>query len=202
VPKSPIASARIKCIAVFLALSCIGLTGCTYSYTKDVTHSLLQQAGWGDGVASARTQGFTLPTGTSMYIVYPRSSPKLERKVPRFSTKLQEALLEAAQSRGLKGIVGDYQQGVDEALDDARVYDSDFLLSVTVTDLESGTKPRKHNDGFELHLTLYDVRSQRLLDTLTISTKRGLSPAERSNDALIYTSANAVLDRLYTPPQG
>lgn len=176
------------------------LSACTYSHTVDVAQQGLQRAGLSDRFEVLRGPSFTLPAGSLLYVVYPYNATNMLGSMPRFRTQLQKALVEIGHSRGFPGIAGGYQQALPEALLDAEANSCDFLLAVTVAQLQqSEGKPEGPSD-IRLLVNVYDVRGRHLLGTLTVTSERGVWQGSADTD-LSYGSAAAILDSLYAAPR-
>lgn len=186
----------IVCSALKIAILAAIITGCTYSHTGQTVRQGLRHVGWSDDHQILRNRVFTLPAGASVYFAYPSSSPRLDSSIPRFRSQLQQALLATSRSRGLKGVVGHYQDTFDQALDHAHIKECDFLLAIAVIELqqESGVPERKKR--FQFAVDLYDVRSRSFLGNLLVITERGRSPSY-GDDELLYGSVETVIDQLY-----
>lgn len=180
----------------------IVLGGCTYSHTTDATRTGLQRIGWSDQHQVLRNQAFVLPAGASLYIAYPQSSAQFSSAVPRFRSELQQAILEVGRSHGFRSTAGGFKQTLHEALIDAQVNGYQFLLTVAVTERQQPDPATASNNHFQLLIGLYDVLSGSVLETLSVSSERGISSPSSDSDDLAYGSANALMRRLYASPRG
>lgn len=177
------------------------LCSCTYSHTVGVAEQGLQRAGLVNRVEVARGQSFTLPAGSSLYVVYPFSATELPGGTPRFRTQLQQALVEIGRSRGFASVTGGYQQALPEALLDATANSYDFLMTVTVAQLQQSEDKQESRSKFRVLVNVYDVRGRNLLGTLTVAADRGALQGSGADTDLLYGTAAAILDTLYAIPR-
>ena len=166
-----------------LATFCVLLfTGCTTSYTREMSHNLLEETKTIEHHQVTREHSWVLPQGAKILLAYPAiNTTDQKRRLNRTQYQLAEALSKNFMRYFPASHQSLVEQTLGAALSDAMRSNQEFLIFpnlLVISDNPNalGADENPETDkktALQVNLQIYDVRSRVLLETLKISSGQG-----------------------------
>lgn len=199
---------------VYLLL-CLVNSGCTVAHTQQTSADLARQWGLADRAEVRRGGSWVLPAESHIYLAFPHSS-EAQPQYPRLLLSVADALQDQLGGRftqlqsapWLESKAQSWQYAAANAYDflvlPELVGRSDHLSSLReirqdwrVVSASSQDSEKVGRDRLALRLQVFDVRSGRLLDTLTVNVVSSrIAWSERTPHLLAAQAASALADPL------
>lgn len=197
------------------ALLCWITTGCTVAHTQQTSADLARQWGLADRAEVRRGGTWVLPAESHIYLAFPHST-ETEPQYPRLLLSVADALQEQMGGRFTQLQSAPWLESKAQSWQHAAGNRYDFLvlpeLIARSDQLSSLSEIRRDwrlvsasaqeaekvgRDRLALRLQVYDVRSGRLLDTITVNVVSSrMAWTERTPNLLAAQAASALADPL------
>lgn len=199
------------------ALLCLITSGCTVAYTQQTSADLTRQLGFADRAEVRRGGSWVLPVESHIYLAFPQSPdraqpPDTQSQYPRLLLSVADALQDQLGGRftqlqsapWLESRAQSWQHATGNAYDflvlPELIGRSDLLSSMReirrdwrLISASAQDSEQVGRDRLALRLQIYDVRSGRLLDTITVNAiSSRIAWTERTPHLLAAQAASAL----------
>lgn len=194
------------------------LVGCTLAHTRQSSGDIARQLGMADQAQVQRGGNWVLAANSRVYLAFPQSPETVHQTYPRLALSVFDALQEHLSGHFAQVQLAPWQESRDDSWQRAAEQSVDFLLVPHILAREDqlssvreihrdwqvssayGGERRVGRDRVSLRLQVYDLRSRRLLDTLTVHVVSSrIAWAERTPQILAQHAALALTQPLLTP---
>lgn len=178
-------------VSVVLSL-CLSLplwlfvTACTLRHTGEMSRQVASDLGLRRAMEVKRSAAWTLPDHAVVYLAEPEISPALQKAYPRLRLALDKALEAEVQERFYRFVRAEAGQTLPDAQSAALSQGCNLVLQLSLRradeNLSSATEwlddegfvdVETGRDRLRLILKVFDARSGRLLDTLSVDSRSG-----------------------------
>lgn len=196
---------HISCLSVaarasrvlIINLLIFAMLGCTVQHTREVTRSTLEELGLHSSVEVSRTNFWVLPHSTKIVLSRTALSEGLNSEFPRLRKQLDELFVVATREKFPLVLQQDTEMSIPAALLAAQYSNADVLLYLTLRQADD-KEGIWNKDRLELVLTVLDVRSGRVLDTLMTQSGSGWPDwSEHKVASLVKPSVHAMISQLH-----
>lgn len=202
---------------LFVLLLVFTFWGCTFKHTAYQTSQGLKNLGLVTSHEVERTQQWVLPTDAKVYLSYPNVGRQIGSELPRLRTQITDVWLQNIDLQFQNVVMAGLDEPVTQSLTNAQQQGYDLMLSLTVLEAQEhlsswseinaeygiATKhPKKAaRDKLYIAVGIYDVRTGKRLDTVTVTSKSSrLAIGERVLADLVNGALAAVNSRFYRAP--
>jgi hypothetical protein len=181
----------------------LALAACTPQHTQQTAQRWLEQTGLATDHQVRRDHSWVLPTQARIYLAYPSLTP-LPPSGPLHRTQwqLSQAFKQQLSLRFAGVVAAAEEESVGAALKSARSSGQDFLLYPQLTAISANPQaaepdPEAGRNHVQCQLLVFDTRSKRLLDRLSINSEQGYFDLSRQEPQRLFAPAVArALERL------
>jgi hypothetical protein len=162
------------------------VTACTLHHTAEISRQVASDLGLRGSVGVNRSAAWALPDHAVVYLAEPELSRNLQTTHPRLLLELRKALEGQVQESFFSYVTAQTGQALPESLAAALSSQCNLLLQLSLQqaddNLSSVTERRDDRgladvetgrDQLRLVMKILDVRSGRLLDTLSVDSRSG-----------------------------
>lgn len=182
------------CSAVTIGFAAvIALSGCTAQYTKEIAKESLVAAELTDQVQLKREHNWVIPSRSKLYLAYPDVG-LIDEDQPITRTQFELAqLVKIHFTRYFANSVSQPDaNSLAQTFKEAQQQNADFLLVPELITLSAnphadGERKRIPNQ-MQLSFRLFDVRSKKLLDSLSVQGQQGMLNWKKQQPAVLFKS--------------
>lgn len=168
---------KLSCILVLPLI--VHLSGCTASYSRELGRESLAATHLTDHYVLKRENNWVLPRHSKLYLVYPDVGLIDEgQPITRTQFQLAEQVKTQFSRRFANSVNQPEPASLPQTFKDAQQLNADFLLVPQLIAISAN--PYAENTGktaknsWQLNFKIYDARSKKLLDALSMDGAQGL----------------------------
>lgn len=194
----------------------LSLWGCTFSHTAYQTSQGLKMLGFKQSHRVGRHQDWVLPANTSVYLGYPAVSESLANEWPRLRFELAKTWQQALEAKFQTVVMANLDTPNRANIAAANALGVDIVMELKVLNAEdhlsslvewvdeyglASKAPRSvGRDNIYVLVTIVDVRSQKRLDSIVVSSKSSrLAYNQNTPQHLVVGAVRALSSRFGDP---